>query len=1158
MDKSPVNKISIREISVSDNALFEEFNKFRDTAGYLEQKADKSAVMGIRYNKAHGTAKKSEIFVHELVHFMISRALKSEPKYAQVIANMQAEVRKQLEANYENPYEIFLQNILRNGKQPTSIEIQIAKDKYDYSIGKYADPEEFLAYAVSNEDLFAATAELKAPQEIIDSLELGSDGKFTTSFKKLINAFIKIINSVWSGEVAGKKQNNGDLIADVITKLAEIQYNLDVEDEIQGAKENDNNWDKIDNKLSPFITKFDNKIISIHTGVKKKESLKKLMEKLKDVAVIGRVIESNLLQSIITTITKKTDNNKWAHIFKLYRQSKNQMEKHRQGLSDAIKEVVEVYVEDEDPSTRNAISTVIFNTDLAAVFTGSDGDLDYKTLISALEPKGTELNTLHSKALTELKNAYAEKGRSAIGDFTDTTTEFAHDIAQAYGLGKMMATGVASSNNQQINASNIYNKFYRSKLELDSVTQEYMPTLNIADRTITDADKELIAKLDRFITLEALKQTSDIDKAIIHKYLSVEKNSKNMKSLLHMHRDYVARNAKSLKVSNFEPVQKGYFDQLNEQNMTFELVPESELSYYTGKIGRMKDMGAYGTINGIKYHKVSGYSYETSFDEGMLSIAGNAIPGKSLKGLLAEQIRESEQKKRRGETKLSTNQINETVEEQMVRFANSGGSDTSILGFDGEWNAIPTYDMKGRIIDYKLDISRQEKVQHLKADLDVVKSAAYSFSKFNHREASTINNNKVIDALIEYGSDNVDEADDFVILEKHTEGDFDESVNGRWNQIPEYTRKYIFEKTGMHRIAIPKDMVEMITGEKGVTIGNFNFGPLDLRNHKRLRKIVMNLEGLYQEILLWFKETIVVRTGGVVMGNLISNMMVAWMKAGIDPIEFLKEANKKWSQLNEFTKIEKELELLRVKQSALGEDGHTLNTKIKALKGRREKNSFSDLVNDGQFSSIIEDVNVGDAPKGRISNIIEDFMTHKNMPKAVNSAKEFLFVDKNTTAFKSMMKLTQYGDIITRQIMKEKIERDAVAKGNPLGADDRQDLLNYLDQLFVNYTYIDNKFLRYSEKSMGVMFTKYFFRQAKAVQTLIASVPSRYGTMLGAEYVSGLDIDSPDNNYFNPIDSLYGRFYSPERLFDQLEIPPIRSVFASPADAFSAQDGLFT
>ena len=125
--------------------------------------------------------------------------------------------------------------------------------------------------------------------------------------------------------------------------------------------------------------------------------------------------------------------------------------------------------------------------------------------------------------------------------------------------------------------------------------------------------------------------------------------------------------------------------------------------------------------------------------------------------------------------------------------------------------------------------------------------------------------------------------------------------------------------------------------------------------------------------------------------------------------------------------------------------------------------------------------------------------------------------------------LKKFGSTLTsRQLGREafatfKIE-DAIKRGKPMTAEEKQIHLNFLDQLFVNYGYTDNRFMRYLERTFGIMFTKYLFRQAKAMHSVATQAPARLGTMLTIEELTNIDIKTADDDYWRFFEALGNRF----------------------------------
>jgi hypothetical protein len=129
-------------------------------------------------------------------------------------------------------------------------------------------------------------------------------------------------------------------------------------------------------------------------------------------------------------------------------------------------------------------------------------------------------------------------------------------------------------------------------------------------------------------------------------------------------------------------------------------------------------------------------------------------------------------------------------------------------------------------------------------------------------------------------------------------------------------------------------------------------------------------------------------------------------------------------------------------------------------------------------------------------------------------------------------KLTVYNDIINRAIVKEKLEYDlevAIARG--LIQEDQRDaqkndILNYVDQLFINYSYLDNKYVKMANDVGLFLFTKYYFRALKTLKQVYQKKPLSMTLFLGMGF-GGLLPDafdeSPYKGYEHPVDSLLNR-----------------------------------
>jgi hypothetical protein len=205
--------------------------------------------------------------------------------------------------------------------------------------------------------------------------------------------------------------------------------------------------------------------------------------------------------------------------------------------------------------------------------------------------------------------------------------------------------------------------------------------------------------------------------------------------------------------------------------------------------------------------------------------------------------------------------------------------------------------------------------------------------------------------------------------------------------------------------------------------------------------------------------------------------------------------------------------------------------------------------------------------------MVDNYLEKKNWKGAVKTLRNMLYIDRTSALYGSMLKTVHYGDAITRQIIKEELEKklvdkwykklklsmdfldtdkiskvvatnEAIAKLKELSATnpalrveiekDIQGMLNYLDQLLVNYGYTMNRWWKYAERVGGLFFMKYYLSQAKAIMSMTRKNPVMTALTQGAQKLTGLDFQDPLDTYLRSgIDGIAYRFMlddSPEQL----------------------------
>jgi hypothetical protein len=361
--------------------------------------------------------------------------------------------------------------------------------------------------------------------------------------------------------------------------------------------------------------------------------------------------------------------------------------------------------------------------------------------------------------------------------------------------------------------------------------------------------------------------------------------------------------------------------------------------------------------------------------------------------------------------------------------------------------------------------------------------------------------------------------------------------------IPNYIQEMIIARDSngnptREGIWVKEGRINNIIGYKDVSIANLKLFGKGLDKHPEIQKFVQMIEYFFKNLAGRYKEHIVKLFPQVVFGNAASNAFTA-MRHGISPTEYYKSFTKNWTELTNYLELNEKLIGLELMQKS-GKKG--LSYEIESLKKQLDENGFSSLIKDGQFSTIMEDLNTNESLSKR--SHFDDLIKQKvdKSSKFVQNAKDVwdtLYIGKGTRLHHAVEKLTIYNDIINKRIIEEKLNQDLDSL--KLSPDIRklreQDNRNYLDQLFVNYSYLDNKYLKYMNDINLFMFTKYMFRALKGNLSMMSRYP--LGS-LGFEAFDNTILNVPDamQQYFNPIDSITNRaFANPIEMFLDMLIP---------------------
>ena len=796
-----------------------------------------------------------------------------------------------------------------------------------------------------------------------------------------------------------------------------------------------------------------------------KQSASWLGEKIRKIPVLNELLETGISQYLWRMVTQDTTANDVADMYMVFRHSKQVVEKHTADIRNGVKAVATDLYKDIDTPTKNAVTRILLEADLAQ-FNAEE----IKSLLENPKNIDDEINKL--KAELEIKPN-------------------SDMLKQIEGLAEYLVSGKTVNHNQQINANNIVVGLYKEQ-------RKYKP-----------ANKNKVKLVDKLVSLIALKNSDSVQVELL-------KNVDNeiLDKTINMYRGYMDSMRSNATIDAHDPIPKGY-TRPEDGLIKYELIPEEEVKAQQSVLMKLVNEKPYAVIEGKRYYLMTGRTKSVGFTEGAIGLISHTAEGIPLSSL----IRKNNELK--GKLELMDGELKRRTREIILSISRQEKSADKYFKLGEGQTLVPVYDHQNNLVDYRIQLNKLEKEVNLpdrKTELEDVLS--HTFSRSIKTSLTATENKKVIDTIIEHTAAGIlERPQDYVLIEEYTETD---RLNGvkrekrhdRWEYLPDHTKDYIFQKSSnksnnKHKgIFIHKDFVELMTGEKDVTIGNFAKFGIDLRKYPVARARLMALESYLSEILGYVKNAMVVLNADVLLGNQTSNAMVA-IAHGIDPIDYAKKFKTRWQQLNEYNEKLQQLAELEVRKMA----GESVDNKIKQLNRQLEGNTWNELVKDGQYTALVEDINIESQGEGQLMTMAKDYLEKKNWLGAVNTVKNVLYINRTTSLYNSMLKTVHYGDAITRQIIKEELEKKAIARDGELKSEVEREILNYLDQLLVNYGYTMNRWWKYAERVGGLFFMKYYLSQAKAITIMTKKNPTRMALMQGAQQLTGMDVQDPIDTY---------------------------------------------
>jgi hypothetical protein len=1018
-------------------------------------------------------------FMHEMQHILIEPVLQKDSKLRAQIKRAREFVIKEFK-NKGYDYRVLL-----DGKPATDAEIEYAKRQWEYMLYNPNNPEsEFLAHATNNPLLHKAIESIREP--IQDTLIKELTGTEKTPIKNVLNFFIKIINKFYSNiKNEGKDTTAKKALQDVLNLALEraAQRDAYINDD-QFSENTKGMLAQADDKIKKYTDKLHELVYGDETQIHKNTGLASYLSKIYDAKGIVKISDyvrtTNLISPFIRNATSKLLQAQLA----LFNRNKKLMERDVNIIYMGVLNKLNGTDQDEnkdftynlrnlEDSEKIASKEVLLDTGI------TDSYKDINELIPLLKDDKLLQNTIDT-LYKELELSKLQRVKNHADALSKKLVHRREFITNGY------------ENTTMLHA--------------------------MLSKDITKVSEMQYAaygrKLDAYVGLKALQEISRNDKDLA--IAAIQKEGVGLQVAVDLHNKHIQEAREVFFENKDVMIPKGYSKTITDDSKVFYATDEKE-GKELEKIGfkKVRKQENLSKIEGKPIYIYVGADYMETYTTGMIGLVRVDLrEGLYLKKWLSERT-----------------PIRHDAEVEAI-IANLAKQEAKNVVDDDESIMSPKRSSNGEIVDYSIDLSKSEKFDMAGLDNNIVEVVARTVSNITKKENTIIANKDAIDFVFQFNEENetTGNTKDFILVRptspKEKQAGKVYKYDHLWNVLPSYSKKYIKEAYGSESIPIHKDHLLNFFGEKEASAGN-------LFNNKRAKKITKQSEQFISEVVGRIKKILVPLDLEAVIANLVSNALTVSMETdSINPLEYSRKFKDKWVQLEEYLTDEREMQNA-ILSAKLGDE--KAKNRIKYLNHKMRKNPLHDLIEAGQYNQLIEDVDMGNYEDH------SEFRT-KVMNK-INKAPEWfkntfreLYVTNDSETYKKVIKLTQYGDIISRAML-----LDYYKENTDMSHDD---ILAEVDAKFINYAYLDNNLLRYVNKTGIVTFTKFFARSLPVVAKLLIKKPVTLGTYTALQWAT---VDIPDivDNYLqNPIDALGNRVTSdPEKYIWELMFPTFFNLF---------------
>lgn len=763
------------------------------------------------------------------------------------------------------------------------------------------------------------------------------------------------------------------------------------------------------------------------------------------------------------------------NVDKLIRMTKT-IEQYRQSVKDSTyKAIRKQFTRELTKEEKFGITSILLRTDMASLL---NHGFKPKDVLAMLD------ETKRKKMIAHYENKLIDKVGHKDYDM----------LQQVYSLAYYMATGNSKPN--------MIKSAHGVAIGLGS---DYQTTFD-------KMDNEIFKIVDVLSSLIALDFKDSEEIKVIQK-LSADQ-SKGLIATLNLHKELIQKGRTDFE-SNPYNYQKGYIPEMVNPYRKVVYATQDEVANYKRK--------GFEIINELKQDDAD------DTDGRVLMIHPEYQPFNYVSGTL-DMVDTHHRGTPVYEKGVNDKGIREVNKAHLVIRKANAKQRPSVSSFDRAGNAlIPTYDTQGAILDYHYEMGHTARDVLLERDNSFDELLATLNGGLEFKPEMFNQQKQIAKAIAQDAKQNVAKRpNEYIQLDFNSK---DPDVQRVIKMIPYSFRTELQKQFGKHAKSYPihKSMYTATFGYQAYSVVNI-WDKLD--NNKKLnlaenllknvfdlafkengRKRALQAERIIQDTMTFIKDMIVIRSGGVLLGNILSNTYLL-MTLGINPVRILKDMTFSWRNSKNYrtmvNRIEEINALLMTTNST--KDKSLLNREKKQLQESLNRNPMKEYMEAGLMSTIVEDLTKPNETsyKTELQKKVDSYVDL--IPKPISNTFNELTIGQGSMLHNFLSEATQFSDLSAKYTLAKYLHENGTDKDKAI----------YEAQLsFINYDIPTNQFLDYMNRMGLMMFTKFFLRFQRVMVKLAYNAP--VSSLMGhyaVEYMGGQGVYDPFwlNRLGNPLE----------------------------------------